>query len=284
MFFRNPLTSVLLVLIILSCLSIPAIAQEELPVYLQDRGKGVATSSFGIYIQKGEVIVYPFYEYYHDKDAEYKPSEFGYGIDNDFRGKYRAHEGLIFLGYGISDRLAIELEAAVIDATQYKADDDPSNMPDKVSESGLGDVESQLRWRWVEEQNSHPEWFSYFETVFPFQKNKTLIGTQDWEFKLGTGIIKGFSWGTVTLRVAVDYIREEGKSELGEYAVEYLKRISDRLRILAAVEGTQDELALITEAQVFLTPQIILKLNNGLGMTSKTTDFAPEIGIMFYFR
>jgi len=258
-------------------------AQEGLPDYLKDRGEGLATSSFGTYIRKGEVIVYPFYEYYHDKDAEYNPSDFGFTGDEDFRGKYRAHEGLIFLGFGLADGLALEIEAAVIDATQYKAGNDRSNMPAKVSESGLGDVESQLRWRWSKESSSRPEWFSYFETVFPLQKDKNLIGTQDWEFKLGTGVIKGFRWGTMTVRAAVDYTREEDKAELGEYAVEYLKRVSNRLRLYAAVEGSQDEVELLTEAQVFLTPRTILKLNNGLGITSKATDFAPEVGIMFFF-
>jgi hypothetical protein len=37
-------------------------AQEELPVYLRDRGEGVATSMFGTYIERGELLIYPFYE------------------------------------------------------------------------------------------------------------------------------------------------------------------------------------------------------------------------------
>jgi hypothetical protein len=47
------------------------------------------------------------------------------------------------------------------------------------------------------------------------------------------------------------------------------------------VEGTQDELELITEAQWHITDRIFVKLNNALGITSKATDWAPEIGIMF---
>jgi len=41
-------------------------------------------------------------------------------------------------GYGITEKLAFEFEAAVITAKQYKSKDDPSNMPDKFEESGLG--------------------------------------------------------------------------------------------------------------------------------------------------
>jgi len=51
-----------------------------------------------------------------------------------------------------------------------------------------------------------------------------LIGTQDWEYKLGVGAVKGFTLGTFTFRVAGEYDRSEDKFELGEYAVEYLKK------------------------------------------------------------
>lgn len=64
-------------------------------VHLQDRGAGVATSMFGTYIRQGELIVYPFFEGYVDDNLEYKPEEFGYPGDVDFRGRYRASEGLL---------------------------------------------------------------------------------------------------------------------------------------------------------------------------------------------
>jgi len=269
----------IIVLLILSA----GFAQEDLPVYLKDRGTGIASSMFGTYINKGEFIFYSYYEYYHDNDTEYKPAEFGYGLDQDFRGRYRAHEGLIFLGYGITERLAIELEAAVITATQYKSKDDPSNMPDKLKESGLGDVESQLRWRWTKETENRPEIFSYYETVFPLQKDKKLIGTQDWELKFGSGLTKGFNWGTMTLRLAAEYVTGENKFELGEYAVEYLKRVSKLFRFYVGIEGTQDEVEFITDFQFHVCPHAFIRINNAFGVTSKATDYAPEVGILFHF-
>ncbi len=258
-------------------------AQNNLPFFLKDRGKGVSSSMFGTYIEKGEFIFYPYYEYYYDQDAEYKPEELGYGLDQDFRGRYRAHEGLIFLGYGITEKLAFEFEAAVITAKQFKSKDDPSNMPDKLKESGLGDVESQLRWRWSKETMSRPEFFSYWETVFPLQKDKKLIGTQDWEFKLGTGLIKGFNWGTMTLRVATEYDAGENKAELGEYAIEYLKRVSKLFRFYLGLEGSQDEVEFITDLQFHLFTNAFIRINNAFGVTSKATDYAPEVGILFHF-
>jgi hypothetical protein len=94
--------------------------------------------------------------------------------------------------------------------------------------------------------------------------------------------VRGFAWGTTTLRAAVAY--EEGSAALGEYAVEYLKRISPGLRLFAGVEGTQDEVEMITEAHWFLRPNLFLKLNNAFGLTSKATDWAPEVGLMFSLR
>ena len=250
----------------------------------RDRGPGLPTSMFGITIEKGEFLLYPYFEYYLDDNYEYDTAELGYGLDRDFRGRYRASEGLIFLGYGISDRLAVEFEAAVITAKLEKSADDPTALPARLEESGLGDVEGQLRWRWNRETDSRPEYFSYFETVFPLQKDKVLIGTQDWEFQFGTGLVRGFSWGTTTVRLAIEYDGAENKLASGEFGVEYLRRVSRGLRLFAAVEGTEDEVELITEAQVFLGPNVILKLNNAFGVTSKATGWAPEIGVLFSFH
>ena len=69
--------------------------------------------------------------------------------------------------------------------------------------------------------------------------------------------------------------------ELGEYAVEYLKRVSRSWRLYAGLEGTQDELELILEAQWHLGANVYVKLNSAFGLTSKATDWAPEVGIMF---
>lgn len=257
--------------------------EEDLPVYLRDRGTGIPTSMFGTYVRPGELLVYPFFEYYLDDDMEYSPSELGYELDEDFRGKFRGYEGLIFLGYGVTDWLAVEFEAAVMKAKLETSPDDPTDIPDKIEESGLGDVEGQFRLRWMKEQERRPELFSYFETVFPLQKEKKLIGTPDWEFKLGTGATKGFSWGTITLRVAAEYSMEESKVEAGEYAIEYLKRLSPAWRLYLGIEGSEDEVELIPELQWHLTNSIFMKLNSAFGITSKAEDWAPEVGIMFSF-
>ncbi len=256
--------------------------EKESP-YLRDRGPGVPTSMFGTYILPGELMVYPFLEYYLDNNMEYSPQDLGYGLDRDFRGEYEAVEGLIFLGYGLTSNICVELEAAVISAELDKSSEDPTAVPDEISESGLGDVQTQINWRWLRETEHRPAVFSYFEVVYPLQKDKVLIGTSDWEYKLGTGVIRGFSWGTMTVRAAVEYDRSENVAELGEMAVEYLRRISPFWRVYVGVEGTQDEVELIKEVQLHLSDHMFIKLNSALGMTSKATDWAPETGIVFRF-
>jgi hypothetical protein len=257
-------------------------SDTPVPVYLRDRGTGVATSMFGTYVRRRELLVYPFFEYYVDDDYEYAPADLGVPGDVDYRGRYRASEGLIFLGYGLTTNLAVELEAAVIRASLDTAAGDASVLPDRIEASGLGDVEAQLRWRMRTEDANRPELFSFAELVFPRNENKPLIGTPGVEVKAGFGLIRGFAFGTITSRIAVEYA--EGSTspwDLGEYAVEYLKRLSPAWRVYVGIEGEQDELSLITEAQWHLGSKAFIRFNNGIGLTSKATDWAPEVGIVF---
>jgi hypothetical protein len=113
-------------IVLLSAAVTPAFAgqlgpDKTNPVYLQDRGTGIPTSMFGTYIRKNELIVYPFFEYYRDSDFEYKPEELGAPGDVDYRGRYHASEGLFFVGYGVSENIAVEFEAAVISASFHKS-------------------------------------------------------------------------------------------------------------------------------------------------------------------
>jgi hypothetical protein len=274
-------TAVPLALVLAMGTASVALAQEnrEGPPYLQDRGAGVATSMFGTYVQKGELLVYPFFEAYVDRNFEYKPEEYGFPGALDFRGRYRAKEALLWSAYGITDRLVVEFETAVIRATLDKAPDDASGLPTRVVHSGLGDVEGQIRYRWREEDARRPEVFSYFEAVVPHHGEKFLIGTSGWELKFGTGFIRGFRWGTITTLEVVP--SSSSPFDIGEYAVEYLKRLSPQWRVYVGLEGTQDELAFITEAQWHMSRHAFVRFNNGLGVTSKATDWAPEVGVVF---
>ena len=120
---------------------------------------------------------------------------------------------------------------------------------------------------------------------FRISATRSLIGTPGWELKYGMGLVRGFRWGTMTARAAVEY-HEASSSHFdgGEYAVEYLRRISPSWRVYAGLEGTQDEVSLIGEVQWFVTPHICVKINNGVGLTPKAADWAPEVGVVLLVR
>jgi hypothetical protein len=237
---------------------------------------------FGEYVRPGELLVYPFYEFTSFEQFEYKPAELGFAVDQDFRGKFREHEANFFLAYAVSDRVAFELESALFTTARLTKDpSDPSALPAELKESGFGDTQAEVRWRMAHETRQRPEFFSYLEVDFPFQRNRRIIGTQTWAYKLGTGAVKGFSFGTITARVAGEYDEADKQVVFGEYALEYLKRLSPTFRVYTGIEGDQDEVEWIAEAQYWIARRVHLKLNTSFGITSKAPDFAPEIGIMF---
>lgn len=258
-------------------------AGEDAPAYLRDRGTGIRTSMFGTYINRGELLIYPFYEHYRDNDLQYSPTEYG-GVGNqDFKGRYRANEELIFIGYGITDRLGIEMEAAHISATFEKDPTDGTGTPARIEESGVGDVEGQITYRWIKEGERRPEVFSFFEAVSPQNKTKALIGTSDWELKFGSGVSRGYAFGTLTARLAAEYISSSSTPwDLGEWALEYFRRVPSGWGFYAGFEGqATDELSFVGEVQRRLGARATLKVNSSVGLTANATDIAPEVGIMF---
>jgi hypothetical protein len=256
----------------------------SLPYYLYDRGTGIHTSLFGTYVRKGELLFYPFYEYTKASHFEYKPDELGYAGSNDFFGKEAEQEGLIYFAYGFSDRLMAEFESSLYTHAIFrKAPDDPSAVPNHLSETGLGDTEGQIRYRFLPETETRPELLGFFELVLPLQKGRKLIGTQHWELAPGLNITKGFRFGTLSLKLSSSYTSDERNIQFGEYALEYVKRLSPAWRTVLAVEGEQDEVAAIGEVQYALAKNAVLKLNCGFGLTKKAPDLAPEVGIVFSF-
>jgi len=154
-----PRTAVLLTAAWIAAATSPLPAADAgLPDYLADRGRGIPTSLFGTYVEKGDLLVYPFYEWTKTTAYEYKASELGFKGDEDFLGETIEQEYLLFFSYGFTDRIIGELEGALYSTVDFdKASDDPSNVPSKIEESGLGDVDMQIRWRWNKETAEHPE-------------------------------------------------------------------------------------------------------------------------------
>jgi hypothetical protein len=287
-FQRAPIASLLALVAGSTVLPVAVRAQADtLPVRSRDRGSGVPASLFGTYIRRGQLLVYPFFEYTQDNDREYKPEDFGAGPDVDFRGRFRGTSSQLFLGYGVNDWLALEFEAAYLTAKLEKSPGDTFPTPATTKQSGISDIEAQVRARLVRETSGRPEVFGFVELVARTQRGKLLIEEAYWDAKPGIGFVRGFGWGTVTMRIAAEYNHAEHKSDLGEFAIEYLKRVSSAGHLYLAVEGGEggslDEWDLISGVRWRIADSVYVKLDNALGISSKATDWAPQIGVMFSF-
>ena len=251
---------------------------------LQDRGPGVLTSMFATYAERGQLLVYPFFASSRDHNLEYNAAKLGFPLSQDFRGRFHSAEQQLFVAYGLTNRLAVEFEAGFVRATLDRSPDDTGGGGRRLKQSGLADVEGQLRYRVKAETNRWPEIFSYLEVTAPTQKAKPLIGDQQWDFRPGIGLIRGFSWGTLVSRVTVEYNHDDRLWDLGEFSVEYLKRLSPAWRINFAFEGGEtggpDEWTLISGVQWRPVDRLTLRFDNDLGLSSKATDWAPQIGVM----
>ena len=286
---RKPVSGAL-PLIVIALLSLPvfappAVAQSDsLPLYLRDRGRGIPASIFGTYVAKGELLIYPFFEYARDHNKEYNTKELGFPLDQDFRGKFRSTAEQIFIGYGVNDWLALEFELAYMHATLEKSPTDPLS-PAKITESGLGDFEAQIRARVRKESPKGPEVFVYGDATLPSNRRKVLIGDKDWDLRPGFGVTKGFSWGTLTGKIGGEWNREESHPILGELALEYLKRLSPSVRLFLAIEGGEggapDEADLVTGLQWRIKDRVVVKFDNSIGIQSKSPDWVPQLGVMF---
>jgi hypothetical protein len=261
-------------------------SQDSPEPYLHDRGPGIASSLAGVYIQKGELLVHPFLEYGRDHNREYQPHEFGLGPEVDFRGRSRRVAGQLFLGYGVTDWLALEFEGAYLHETLRKSAQDTFPVPAKIDESGVGDLEAQIRVRALTESAKRPEVLAFVELTAWSQTRKLLIREPDWDIRPGIGLTRGFSWGTLTTRFTVEYNHTEKKFDFGEVALGYLKRFTTDWRVSLGVEGGEggslDEWEVIPGVQ-WQRGAVLVRLESAFGISSKAADWSPQVGLGFTF-
>jgi hypothetical protein len=186
----------------------------------------------------------------------------------------------------VTDWLAVEFEAAHIHATLDKSAADPV-LPPRITETAVTDFEAQIRVRVRRESARGPEVFVFGEGTIPSNRQKLLIGDKDWDLKPGFGVSKGFGWGTLTAKITAEWNQEESHADLGELALEYLRRLSPSACLFAAIEGGEggapDEADLVTGIQWQVSRGLFLKLDNSLGLQSKSADWVPQMGLMFSF-
>jgi len=251
----------------------------------RETGRGIQTSAFGTYVHKGELLVYPYFSHTIDHNREYQPDIFGVGGVVDYRGRFWSSETGVMVSYSWTNWLALEFTTAYMTASLEKDPSDTYATPAKTKESGPGDAEGQIRVRCLKENARMPELFAYLEVTAPTQQSKVLIGDEKWDVKPGFGFARGFSWGTLTIRTTGEYNQSESKADLGETSIEYLKRLSPSFQMFLGFEGGEggplDEWHVVSDLQWRLSKRVSLKVDNTVGVMSKSNDWEPHIGLLF---
>jgi len=260
-----------------------------LPSYLRDRGPGVATSIRGVYLRSGQVVAVPFFQRYVYRAYQYNPSEIGVsgGPDQDFLGDLRISQGGLFLGYGLTNDLALGLDVATGTATFRKAPDDPSATPARLEESGVSDLRAEFTWRFVSETAERPEWFAFGEALIPHDSGNVLIGTPNVVLHPGIGVIRGFPWATLMGRASFEYDAGSGTEiDFDKWSVEGMRRFSPAWWASTGVEGrigganNFDEVWYLANVQWNPRNWVGLELGGRVGLTTITEGYAVDAGLV----
>ena len=267
----------------MSSLTIALVAQE-LPASLHDRGRGVRTSEFQTYIERGQFFLLPSVSYVRDHNLEYSPLDWGYGTQVDLRGTFHSSQAGLFLAYGVTDWLAVELEGSYLSAHFERSPSDTTATPSTINNSGVADFAGQVRVRFAQERGWRPEIWGALEVIPRAQRRQILIGDKLTDVKGEIGLTRGYRFGTMTLRTTIEYNHGDHHWDLGETSIEYLRRLSPAWRIMLAIEGGEggapDEFVFVTAAQWRVARSAYIKFANGYGFMSKSTDWEPQLGVL----
>jgi hypothetical protein len=263
-------------------------AQQPAPPNLRDRGPGVRTSESQTYVGRHQLLFLTSAAYTKDHNLEYNPLDWGYGNQTDLRGTFRSSTAQLFVAYGVTDWLAVELEGSSLSARFERSSRDTTATPARIRESGLGDFAGQVRVRFAQERGRRPEIWGSVEVIPANQQRKVLIGDKLTDVKGEIGLTRGYRFGTMTLRTTVEYNHVDHHWDLGETSLEYLRRLSPDWRILLAIEGGEtgapDEWVFVTAGQWRIGKSFFVKFANGFGLMSKSTDWEPQVGILWEIR
>jgi len=250
-----------------------------------DRGNGIRTSMIETYVEPHQVLIYPFGAYTWDHDFEYQPSIFGFTSDEDFRGQFKSTEAALFLAYGLTNWLAVELEGSLITADFEKSPADTFGTPATVHQTGVSDIAGAFRFRLSPERGSRPEFFGSVELLPPQNGQQELIGDPQWNVKSELGAVRQYHWGTMTFRTTVEYNRGDKHWDLGETSLEYLRRLSPAWRMLLGIEGGEggalDDYGFVAAAHWRIAGAVDLKFVNTVGFMQKSTDWEAQVGLMW---
>jgi hypothetical protein len=243
----------------------------------------------GIWVRRGEWVGAVSLARLENTGYQYSASELGAVVqpDPDYLGELEFSGGDLYLGYGLTESLALGFQASSGRATFRTAADDVSPLPAEIRETGLGELRTELTWRFLEERGRRPELFLFAAVAVPHDSDKVLLGTPDWRLLPGIGLFRAFSWGTLAARGALEYdAGSESEADFGEWSLEAQRRTSRAWWVSAGVGGqigganNLDEAWLLADLVWRPTPRLAVRFHNRVGVTDQSSGWSPAVGIV----
>ena len=209
----------------------------------------------------------PFYSYYFNFSAiHWWQTKYNTEVRDDIISRYLRIQSRTFsqsMGASVQEINDYIIESSEPETYQFQ---NAEGVMDTITEGNVKTYESFI------DQADGAEFDFYWDKG---ELNLVLINP------LGTRIDSAYA----VLGDTIKYYRESSSLDVGETAVEYLKRLSPSWRLYAAIEGGEggapDEWSLISGVQWRISDLVTFKFDNSIGITSKATDCAPQVGLLF---
>ena len=245
----------------------------------RDRGEGLPLSMFGTYIRSGQLVVMPVLRKCTATTTSVRSGELGSRARPSCAGA-STRTNVSCSSLRVLENIAAEFEIAGISASLDKSPLDDSALPPRLEHRAL--ATSRAAPLAMEEGIRHAAGaVQLLRDRVSRAAVEALIGTPDWELKFGFGLTRGLRWGTISARRSLGMPTAPGSWESTRSSAEA------RVEPAAALRRSRRQRGRARAdhgSQILLTTRIVLKLNNSFGLTSKATDWAPEIGVMFFIR
>jgi len=256
---------------------------QESPV--SHRLPGLPTTIPGLYLSEGTAIADLAAGRFQNLGFEYSPEEFGFSLEQDFQGEYRASQARFFLGIGLTPNLAIAFRASAADARFNKDASDSSALPEETKESGLEALSAELVWRFLGTDGGETEFFLLTQFVIPHDGDKLLLAQDGLAVLPQIGVIRAFPWAVIEGRLGLEYdAGSETPFDVGRWNVQLLRELVPTLRIGVGLDGqigganNFDEVWFVSHLQWAMSSNVILRASSDLGLTALTKGWSPQLG------
>jgi hypothetical protein len=235
-------------------------------------------------VSLGQLTAYPSFRRFENRGFDYSPDEFGFPLEEDFKGDYRASQGALFISYGLSADLSVGVRATVANARFRKASSDHSGLAGETTESGLEELSAEVAWRFSGNDGGPTELFLLTQILAPHDGDKLFLGQDGVMILPRLALIRTLSWGLLDGRLGLEYDSgSETPFDVGRWSLHALGGLTGSLDLGGGFEGqigganNFDEVWLTTYLQWSARPNLMLRVSSDFGVTALTRGWSPQI-------